>query len=97
MCRRGAERSRKSSSIIERDRPRRLVLEVHIRPTGTARVEIEVEAVAEGSRVTMAEGPVGGFLAKVPRWITDPALTLRNALSLQRFRHEVERRVPQKS
>ena len=86
-----------SSSVIARERPRHLILEVHIRPTGTARVEITVEPVAEGSRVTMTEGPVGGVLAKVPRWITDPALTLRNALSLQRFRHEVERRVPQKT
>ena len=86
-----------SSSVVERDRPRRLVLEVHIRPTGTARVEIEVESVDGGSRVTMAEGPIGGVLAKLPQWITEPALTLRNALSLQRFRHEVERRDAQQS
>ena len=81
-----------SSMVLARERPHRLTLEVRFRPTGVARVEIAVEAVVDGSRVTLEETPTSGFLAHVPRWITDPALSLRNALSLQRFRHEVERR-----
>ena len=83
-----------SSTILARDRPRRLVLEVRFRPTGVARVEIMVEPVAGGSRVILEETPTDGFLARLPRGLTDPVLALRNALSLQRFRHEVERRSP---
>ncbi len=83
-----------SSKILARDRPHHLVLEVRFRPTGVAKVEITVEPVAGGSRVTLEETPTDGFLAHLPRWLTDPALALRNALSLRRFRHEVERRSP---
>jgi uncharacterized protein YndB with AHSA1/START domain len=81
-----------SSEVLARDRPRSISLEVRFRPTGVARVDITVEAVAGGSQVTMVETPAAGFFAFLPQLLTDPALTFRNALSLQRFRHEVERR-----
>jgi uncharacterized protein YndB with AHSA1/START domain len=83
-----------SSKVLARERPHHLVLEVRFRPTGVARVEITVAPVAGGSRVTLEETPTDGFLARLPRWLTDPALALRNVVSLQRFRHEVERRSP---
>jgi uncharacterized protein YndB with AHSA1/START domain len=83
-----------SSLVLARDRPHRLVLEVRFRPTGVARVEITVEPVAGGSRVTLVETPTEGLFARMPRWLSDPALSLRNALSLRRFQHVVERRSP---
>ena len=81
-----------SSKILERDRPRRMLLEVRFRPTGVAVVDITTEAVAQGTRVTIEETPTAGLLSHVPRLFTDPPLTLRNAVSLQRLRHEIERR-----
>jgi uncharacterized protein YndB with AHSA1/START domain len=81
-----------STKVLVRDRPRRLLLEVRFRPTGVAEVEVTLEPMDDGTRVTLEETPSDGPLARLPRWITDPALSLRNALSLQRFRHEVERR-----
>jgi uncharacterized protein YndB with AHSA1/START domain len=81
-----------SSTVLARDRPHRLVLQVRLRPTGVARVEITVEPVADGSRVTLDERPTEGTLARLPRWVTEPALVLRNAISLRRFRHEVDQR-----
>lgn len=83
---------RDNSKILERDRPERLVLEVRFRPTGVARVTIGVRATQRGSELTIEEHPTDGPFAKLPRLVTDPLLWVRNAISLQRLRHEVERR-----
>jgi len=80
-----------SSKILERERPHRMVLEVRFRPTGVARVSLEVTDTASGSSIVMEEIPTSGAVSRLPRWITEPALTVRNALSLQRLRHEIER------
>ena len=45
-----------------------------------------------GTVVTMEETPDSGPVSWLPRFVTEPALHARNALSLQRLRHEVERR-----
>jgi hypothetical protein len=81
-----------SSKVLHRDRPRELVLEVRFRPTGVARVTISVNTATDGSVVTLEELPTSGPVSVLPRLITDPVLYLRNAVSLQRLRHEVERR-----
>jgi len=80
-----------SSKVLEHDRPRRLVLEVRFRPAGVARVEIDVVPEAGGATIVMKETPISGPLAKLPQLLVAPLLRLRNALSLQRLRHEVER------
>jgi uncharacterized protein YndB with AHSA1/START domain len=79
-----------SSKVLERNRPHRMVLEVRFRPTGVARVEIDVVPDGEESIITLVESPTCGPAALVPRFITDPLLAIRNALALQRLRHEVE-------
>jgi uncharacterized protein YndB with AHSA1/START domain len=83
-----------STEVIEHTAPRRIVLEVRFRPTGTARVEISIHPTGGGSVVTMEEHPRSGPISWLPRVVTDPALHVRNALSLQRLRHEVEQRAP---
>ena len=80
-----------SSKVIERTPPTRLVLEVRFRPTGVARVEVDVSSDGLGSVVTLSESPIAGPVARLPRFVTEPLLTVRNALSVQRLRHEVER------
>ena len=82
-----------STEMLERDRPRYIVLEVRFRPTGKARVaiEIEIEHDSSGCVVTLDESPISGPAAWLPRLVVEPILTIRNALSLQRLRHEVER------
>ena len=79
-----------STQVIERDRPRHVVLEVRFRPTGVASVAIDVAPDGSGSVVTLDESPIAGPATWVPRILVEPILTLRNALSLQRLRHEVE-------
>jgi uncharacterized protein YndB with AHSA1/START domain len=81
-----------SSKILERVSPERIVLEVRFRPTGVANVEIDVERDGDKSTVTIMESPTCGPVSHLPGFITDPLLFLRNALALQRLRHEIERR-----
>lgn len=80
-----------SSKVLEWHRPERVSLEVRFRPTGVARVEIDIAAEGLGSVVTIVESPIRGPISRLPWFITDPLLIIRNALSLQRLRHEVER------
>ena len=82
-----------STEVVDRAAPHRIVLEVRFRPTGTARVEIDVEPTDSGSVITIEETPDSGPVSWLPRLTTDPVLHLRNAWSLQRLRHEIERRV----
>jgi hypothetical protein len=80
-----------SSKVIQRDRPHQMVLEVRFRPTGVARVDIRVEPAPVGSTIDLEETPTDGPVSRLPRFVIEPLLTLRNAISLQRLRHEVER------
>ena len=79
-----------SSKVLEHDRPARMALEVRFRPTGVATVLIDVVAEGSGSHVTIEESPKCGLVARLPKLLVDPLLRARNALSLQRLRHEVE-------
>jgi hypothetical protein len=87
----GAE-LRDSSLVLARDRPRSLSLEVRFRPTGVARVDIRVTPAGEGSTVTLDEIATAGPARHIPSFLLEPLLRLRNAIALQRLRHEVERR-----
>ena len=67
---------------------------MRFRPTGVARVRIAVRADArrrEPRRHRRDDG-VRAAEPRLPRLVTDPLLRARNSLSLQRLRHEVERR-----
>jgi len=80
------------SRIRRREPPHHLVLDARFRPTGTARVEIDVDRVGTRSRVEMRETPEQGPVRRVPGALLGPLLWVRNWISLQRLRHEVERR-----
>jgi uncharacterized protein YndB with AHSA1/START domain len=81
-----------STEVLEHEPLHRIVLEVRFRPTGTARVELVVDRTDQGTVITMEETPRSGPVSWLPKFAVDPALHLRNAWSLQRLRHEVERR-----
>jgi uncharacterized protein YndB with AHSA1/START domain len=81
-----------SSKVVDRRRPDFVELQVRFRPTGVARVRIAVHAEAGASRVVLDEEMESGPLSHLPRLVTDSLLHARNSLSLQRLRHEVERR-----
>ena len=79
-----------SSKVLDRNRPNYLALEVRFRPIGVARVELDVEAADSGSVVTIRESPLSGPVAWLPKLVSEPLLTLRNALALQRLRHAAD-------
>jgi nicotinamide-nucleotide amidase len=82
-----------SSKVLERERPEHLRLEVRFRPVGVAIVDLRLTPVGGGTRVDIEEQPREGPFARIPGLVTEPLLSVRNALSLTRLRDEVERRV----
>jgi uncharacterized protein YndB with AHSA1/START domain len=81
------------TSVLESERPNRLVLHAKARPLGTARVELTLEPVGKGTRVTMVEDG-GDTVSKLI--FANPLMQLltrvRNTESLKRLKALAERR-----
>lgn len=80
------------STILERDRPRKLVLDALARPAGIARVTLTVEPDGDGSTVTIDEYPLEPGWAHTLRSLFDPLIFARNVEAMRRFKRLVERR-----
>ena len=76
---------RDSTRVIESDPPRRLRLETRVRPLVVAEVELEVEPLAAGSRITMTERVTGGLARMALGPGRDALLALRNREALRRL------------
>ena len=75
-----------SSSVIEVEPDRRLVLEVRTRPVVVAKVVLELTPDDEGgTHVRMTEYPTGGFLKTVHNPLLDMLTHMRNSLGLDRL------------
>ena len=76
-----------TTSIVEQDRPRRLVLEVRFRPAGLARVELGLRRLDRGRRtlLTMREHSVRSPVPVVRSRAVEPVLAVRNWWSLRRL------------
>jgi uncharacterized protein YndB with AHSA1/START domain len=82
-----------SSQILEADPPHRLVLEVRFRPTGVARVQLDVSARGEGhSTVVLKEDPKRGPVRRFWGIFLALLMSARNTLALRRLKRLVERR-----
>lgn len=82
-----------SSELIEVDPPHHLRLEVRFRPVGVGTVDFEVAPAAGGqSRITMSEAPKAGPVWHLWNRAMDTLTHVRNAVSLQRLKRQVERR-----
>lgn len=80
-----------TTSVLESEPGRRLLLEVRARPAIVARVEFELEAGDGGTLVTMTETPIAGWANRLPRRLLDASIHLRNAETLRRLRNRAER------
>ena len=78
--------------VLTRERPHRIELEARAWPFGEALVVLTVEAVAEGSRVTIHETPLAPSALRRAAPLLDPLIHLRNTESMRRFKRVVERR-----
>lgn len=80
-----------SSKVLRSDPPRLLILEAHLGPFGSARVEIELRATEAGTHVHFEETGSRG-----PNRLLQPAGDLllrgRNTWSLERLKELAERR-----
>ena len=75
-----------TTSVLESEPPRRLLLEVRARPLVVARVELELRPQAGGTHVTLDERPTGGLLAALPRALSDAMLHVRNRETVRRLK-----------
>jgi uncharacterized protein YndB with AHSA1/START domain len=80
---------RDHTSVVESDRPRRLVLQAKVRPIGLARIQLELSPSAVGTEVAMTEEPTAPYVARVIRRLFDPAIYLRNGEALRRLENLV--------
>ena len=74
-----------TTEVLELDPGHRLVLEAGGWPIGNARVEITVEAAADGSLVSMAEDVSGGPARLVPQPLRVAGIDVRNRETLRRL------------
>ncbi len=81
-----------STTVLEADPPRLLVLEVRARPVVIANVKLELAEDDGGTQVTMTEWPTGGWLAQIYRPRLDTLIRARNDISLRRLGEMAEER-----
>jgi uncharacterized protein YndB with AHSA1/START domain len=81
-----------STSVLEYDPPRRMVLKARGWPLGSARVVLEVEPTAGGCRMTIDEDAIEGPGTLVPKTVRSPLIHLRNVETLRRLRFLAEGR-----
>lgn len=78
-------RLRDTTSVVEVDEDRCIVLDARARPMGRARVELCLEEVPGGTRVRMIEYPVSRPATLVPSIVVDPTIRKRNHVALERL------------
>ncbi|HVE98812.1 MAG TPA: SRPBCC family protein [Mycobacteriales bacterium] len=81
----GPFRTKDWTRSLEEVTGRRLVMHARMWPFGSARVEVELEEVEHGTRITMAESPVRGPVEVVYNRLLDRLIHLRNVVSLRRL------------
>ena len=82
-----------STSVLEYDPPRRLVLKARGWPLGSARVVLEVEPTPGGCRITIDEDAIEGPGQLVPSALRQPLIHVRNVETLRRLRFLAEGRI----
>ena len=82
---------RDSTSVLEVDPPRRLLLRARARPTGIAHVALDLEARDGGTQVSITEWPVEGLAARLHNPLQDKLIQIRNVESLRRLKRLAER------
>jgi uncharacterized protein YndB with AHSA1/START domain len=79
-----------TTTVVESEPARRLVLEARTRPILVARVDVQLEPEDGGTRIVLDEEPVGGLAATAPESMTDPMIHLRNGEAVRRLKRLAE-------
>ena len=83
---------RDSTTVLEVNPPRRLLLRARARPTGIAHVALDLEPSDGGTKVSISEWPVEGLPACLHNKLQDKLIELRNVESLRRLKRLAESR-----
>jgi len=76
---------RDQTTVVESDRPHRLVLQAKVRPIGSARIALDLSPSASGTQVAMTEEPATPSIARMARRLFDPVIYVRNSEALRRL------------
>jgi uncharacterized protein YndB with AHSA1/START domain len=79
-----------TTTVLESEPERRLVLEARTRPLLVARVDIKLEPDGDGTQVVLEEEPVGGAASVVPHGVSDRVTQLRNTEAVRRLKRLAE-------
>ena len=82
---------RDTTTVLEVEPPRRLLLRARARPTGIAHVALDLEAKDGGTEVSITEWPVEGVAARLHNRLQDKLIETRNVESLRRLKRLAER------
>jgi hypothetical protein len=74
-----------TSSVLECEAPRRLVLQARIRPIGQVRIELALRPSQQGTLVSMSEVPTSPAVARWTTPVIDPVTHKRNTEALRRL------------
>jgi uncharacterized protein YndB with AHSA1/START domain len=89
----GAAKLDDSTSVVEFDPPRRLVLRGRARPLGTMLIALDLRRVDDDTEITITERAAAGppsWLVGPAAWLMDALIHLRNVESLRRLRRLAE-------
>jgi uncharacterized protein YndB with AHSA1/START domain len=79
-----------TTSVLESDPRRRLVLEARARPLVIARVDIRLEPESGGTFIVLDETAIGGLLGALPQALSDAPIHLRNHETVRRLKRLAE-------
>lgn len=74
-----------TTTVLEVEPQRRLLLEVRIRPLLSGPVELVLEADGDGTCLTLDERAEGWLGGAIPHALTSPLIAVRNAEALRRL------------
>ncbi len=81
-----------STSVLEWEPPRRMVLKARGWPMGAAKVELDVEPTPAGCRITIREDAIEGPGTLMPKPVRDAMIHVRNVETLRRLCYLAEGR-----
>lgn len=81
-----------STSVLEWEPPRRMVLKARGWPMGSAKVVLEVEPTADGCGITIREDVIEGPGTLMPKPVRDAMIHVRNVETLRRLCYLAEGR-----
>ena len=79
------------TTVLESERPHRLVLHARAHPVADAIVTLDLADAAGGTLVTMREDPAGAAPLRLAQRLGEPLLRRRNDESLRRLKELAER------